>query len=359
MGIGRFVYTPILPFMADAVPLNESQAGFIASANYLGYLLGALAGALGKLPGTKRMWFISGLLLSAAVTALMALTHSVAIFAALRLVGGIASAFVLVFSASLVFDRLTLQGRQGLTPVLFAGVGFGIAASAVLVALLARSGADWRTMWQWSAALTLVATAFAAVLIPAAPDAGPSATGDSRKPDGRLTRLTLGYGLFGFGYVITATFINTIVRAEPDLQFLEDVIWLIVGLAGVPSVAFWAMVAKRTGPARGVALACLAEALGVGLSVASTHPAAMILAAILLGGTFMGITAIGLGHARALSRADPRRVVALMTAAFGVGQVAGPVFAGYAHRIGDSFLVPSLAAAAALVVAAVLIESSR
>jgi hypothetical protein len=48
-----------------------------------------------------------------------------------------------------------------------------------------------------------------------------------------------------------------------------------------------------------------------------------------------------------------------MTAAFALGQIIGPSFAGYAHRIDDSFLAPSLAAAAALVIAAGLVTVRR
>ena len=75
---------------------------------------------------------------------------------------------------------------------------------------------------------------------------------------------------------------------------------------------------------------------------------AVLVAAILLGGTFMAITALGLVHARSLSSGDPRRAIALMTAAFGLGQMIGPSFAGFAYGVGQSFLLPSLVAAGAL-----------
>src|SRR3954453_20504190 len=69
LGIGRFVYTPILPPMTEALGLGPSAAGMIASANFLGYLLGAVLAAWPRLPGSRRAWLVGCLLLSAVTTA--------------------------------------------------------------------------------------------------------------------------------------------------------------------------------------------------------------------------------------------------------------------------------------------------
>ena len=356
MGVGRFVYTPILPFMADELGLSAPAAGVIASANFLGYLLGALAAAAGALPGGRRTWFLTGLALSALTTGAMGLAGSMTAFVLLRLAGGAASAFVLVFASALVLDRLAAAGRPGLSAVHFAGVGVGIAVSAVLVAALGGLGLGWRAQWLASGALSVLALGAAAWLVPRGlPAEAPSDTHPKDSRDRRLAALIVAYGLFGFGYVITATFISTMVRAEPSLRVIEPVVWLAVGLAAVPSVALWVWIGRRWGNDRGFALACLVEAVGVAISVLVADPAVVLVAAALLGGTFMGITALGLIHARDLAAGDPRRLLALMTAAFGLGQMIGPTFAGVVHDLGGDFTAPSLAAAAALVVAAGLV----
>ena len=355
MGIGRFVYTPILPFMVQGLGLSQAEAGVIASANFLGYLLGALAAAKASLPGGRRRWFLISLGISALTTAAMALEASVPLFLVLRFASGVASAFVLVFASALVLDRLAAAGRPGLSALHFAGVGLGIAGSAVLVALLAAGGVGWRGLWLASGALALLALVAVLRLVPAEQEPPPPARGAAKtRPNPRLVALIVAYGLFGFGYVITATFISTLVRLTPELQWLEPYVWLTVGLAGIPSVAVWGWVARRIGNARAFALACLAEGIGVALSVLGSGALSVLLAAAMLGGTIMGITALGLVHARSLSKGDPRRSIALMTAAFGLGQMIGPSFAGFAYDIGQSFTLPTLVAAAALLLAFVL-----
>src|SRR5262249_10408472 len=143
VGIGRFVYTPILPLMVEDLGMTKSAAGVLASANYAGYLAGALVAAVPGLPGSRRRWLLVALVVGALTTAAMALTSSSAAFLLLRFTGGVASAFGLVFSSAVVLDGMSRGGRPGLSAVHFAGVGTGIAVSAVVV-MLSRG---WRTAW--------------------------------------------------------------------------------------------------------------------------------------------------------------------------------------------------------------------
>jgi predicted MFS family arabinose efflux permease len=353
MGIGRFVYTPILPDMIASLGLTKSQAGLIASANFLGYLVGAFAAAA-PLPGGRRRWFLGALAASALSTGAMALGDSVAPFLFLRFLGGVASAFVLILASSLVLDRLAMAGQPGLAAVHFAGVGSGIALSAVIVAALAAGGHHWQAQWLASGAVSLLALAAAAWLLPGDGAAAQATMAAARTAiDPRLIRLTVAYGLFGFGYVITATFIAAMVREAAALRDIEGIVWLVVGLAAMPSVALWAWVGRRLGNGAGFALACVVEAIGVAASVAET-PATVLLCAVLLGGTIMGITALGFAAGRELIGGDPRRLFAVMTGTFGIGQMIGPSFAGLAYEMSGSFTLPTLAAAAALLLAAAL-----
>ena len=356
LGIGRFVYTPILPPMIEALQLSKSEAGLIASVNFVGYLLGALLAAMPGLVGSRRLWLLGALAISAVTTAAMGLTQMLPAFLGLRLVGGIASAFVLILSSTIVLERLAEAGRSGLSALHFAGVGTGITVSAVLVAELQHLGESWQVLWLASGAVTFAALLAAAGLLPQG--ASPTVRSTRREERGAidrgLRRLMIAYGLFGFGYVITATFLVAIVRATPAIRPYEPVIWIVFGIAAVPSVTLWTRLAQPIGIPAAFAIACVVEAAGVLASVAWPTTLGVFLAAMLVGGTFMGLTALGLMGARARAIGDPRRALALMTGAFGIGQIIGPIFAGFASDRLGRFTASSIVAALGLLAAALL-----
>src|SRR6266404_3888534 len=124
MGIGRFAFTPLFPLMQDSAGITLAQASWIASANYLGYLVGAVASyvAAVKAPLAAR-W---GLVVVAASTLLTAFADTVARWVVLRLVAGAASAFVLIGASAWALALLARSQRLRWSGWVFAGVGVGI-----------------------------------------------------------------------------------------------------------------------------------------------------------------------------------------------------------------------------------------
>ncbi len=356
IGIGRFVYTPILPAMVAELGLSKLSAGLIASANFAGYLVGALLAATSGLWGSRRFWLLAGLGGSAATTAAMGFVQTMPAFIALRFLGGAASALVLVFTSALLLDFMTARGRPSFNAVLFAGVGVGIAGSAVLVSLLSAAGQGWSMLWLASGLVSVFGAFAAAQMIPAeAATATAERSGSAPVIGRRLLCLIIAYGLFGFGYIITATFLVALVRENPDIRRLEPVVWVIFGFAAAPSVGLWNWLAGRLSIPRAFALAALVEAVGVVASAVWPTYVGVFVASVCVGGTFMGLTALGLIRGRELAQGDPRQVLALMTSAFGLGQILGPSFAGFVFDHLSNLTIPSLAAAAALAVAAALV----
>jgi predicted MFS family arabinose efflux permease len=359
MGIGRFVYTPILPGMMEELHLSPADAGWIASANYLGYLIGALAAAGGWAHGRERLLMFASLAASAALAGLMGVNETIAAFVVIRFLAGLASAFVMVFMSSIVFSHLAAAGRGDLQALHFGGVGLGIAASSALLAGLVTEHAGWQAGWLWSGVISVAGLLLVALLAGAA---RPANGVDGREPalpkDGSLLKMIIAYGLFGFGYVVTATFLVAIVRQGGGGRVFEATVWMVTGLAGFPSTWLWQKLAGRIGLYGAYALACLIEVVGVTASVVVNGSAGPLLAGILLGGTFIAITALGLQVARQLAPRAPRRIFAVMTAAFGLGQIIGPIAAGLLAQASGNYVLASILAAAALLASGIIAWSA-
>ncbi|HTV70940.1 MAG TPA: YbfB/YjiJ family MFS transporter [Rhizobiaceae bacterium] len=360
MGFGRFVYTPILPAMMEQLDLSASDMGLIASSNYLGYLLGAIFAAGGWAAGRERALMLAALAANAVLLAAMALTENVIAFVLIRLLAGIASAFVMIFLTATIYARLASMRRDDLQGRHFSGVGLGIASSSIVTGMTIGMGSGWSVPWLWSAAVSLVVLMLVALMIPRQPGAVSAKRRESPLPKSLpLTLVIVAYGLFGLGYIVTATFFIAIVRATGTEGHLESYVWFATGLAGLLSVWFWAKVAARIGLVTAYVVGCLVEAAGVIISVAVGGSVALIVAGILFGGTFIAITALGLQIGRQLSPEAPRRVLAIMTASFGIGQIIGPVVAGFMADWTGDFILPSVGAGLILVASGALVLAAR
>lgn len=123
MGIGRFAFTPILPMMMERHLFSAAGAGYLASSNYLGYLIGAFVLTLVQVKSRSVLLF-AGLIVSTATIWGMGEFHSLEAWLLLRFLSGLASAVVFIIASSIVMDRLSaLQAG-----IFYGGVGTGVLA---------------------------------------------------------------------------------------------------------------------------------------------------------------------------------------------------------------------------------------
>ena len=355
MGFGRFAFTGLYPVMVGEGQLTVDGGSYAASANYAGYLAGALL--VGALPAVSSRRLC---VLTAATTVLALGVLGLALpewaIIAVRGAAGVSSAVAMVAASQwLIHDRQQAAGA----PALFAGVGVGITLSAEMIAaghwLALGSRGTWLLLAL--AALVLAAPSCAVVLqagpLETAVPAGAAPGGTSILPvplgPGQLIAI---YGLAGFGYIITATYLPLLVRGA--LGSVDPVhVWAVFGFGAVPSCFLWHACHVRWGTRRSLMANLLVQAVGVGLPAVASTPAAYLGSALLVGGTFMGTVTIAMPAARQAAGTVRFNMLAAMTAAYGAGQIAGPVIADALHARGHSFGASLVLAALTLLAAAV------
>ena len=229
MGIGRFAFTPLLPMMLHDGVVDLSGASWLATANYIGYWLGAMACALqpwawSRWPALKPIVHTTAMRLGLAATVLltagMAL-HWPVLWALWRFLAGVASAVVFVYTSGWCLARLSAVGAPKLAGVIYVGPGLGIAVSGLAATAMVAGGLTAAQGWIASAVLALVLTAWVwpqlrGTVAATAPTSATAGSGGSA-----MAVLALAYGMAGFGYIVTATFLPVIAR-----QTLPDSVWL-------------------------------------------------------------------------------------------------------------------------------------
>ncbi|MER6438941.1 YbfB/YjiJ family MFS transporter [Streptomyces sp. NPDC001185] len=327
MGVGRFVYTPILPLMHAQAGLSAGAGAHLATANYVGYLVGALAGTL--VPRLVRSSAVLRGCLVALVATLagMPLTHSSTVWLLLRSGAGVFSAMIFVIAASSLLSHLR-DHPSHLPGWAFGGVGAGIALSGLLVLVL-RSVGDWQAAWWASAALAAALTCAAwglrpepaARKVPAAGAAGARAGGP--RTHRWFSALFASYTLEGIGYIIAGTFLVAAIN-QTSPGWIGSGAWVVVGLAAIPSSAMWAGLGRRWSRPDLLLAALAVQAVGIALPALVGGVAAALISAVLFGSTFIGVSTLALATGTHLRFP---RAVALLTAGYSVGQILGPLAA--------------------------------
>jgi MFS family permease len=344
MGIGRFAFTPLLPIMMAEHSVDLNGASLLASANYVGYLVGAVACTFQPWLWRRLHWrsfpngpalIRAGLVATGVLTLAMAL-HVPAAWAPLRFAAGVASALVFLYTSSWCLEQLAHRGVPDMGALIYVGPGLGIVGSGLAASALVAWRAPAALGWFTFGLLALVLTALVWKILQArrAIEAPPLAPTPARPapaaaPAGamELALLTAAYGIAGMGYIVTATFLPVIARlALPGSRWL-DLFWPLFGLG----VIVGALVASRLrgpGDLRLRLAACYAmQAVGVAASLVSPTLAGFAIGSVLLGLPFTAITFFAMQEARRVRPLQAASVMGLLTAMWGLGQIIGPPLA--------------------------------
>ncbi|MDQ0071044.1 MFS family permease [Variovorax boronicumulans] len=359
MGLGRFAFTPMLPIMLGEGKLELAGGGVLASLNYLGYFLGAVSCAAIGIKASSMVR--GGLAATAALLIGMGLLHSFAGWGILRAAAGVMSAWVFVFASGWGLRRLAETNSPTLAGVIYTGPGIGIAMTGLLGGALGRWGSEVGWIGLGLLAVVLIAIIWrvfddgeaAQGSGTKAPVAASSATASGADRSDAIWLVAL-YGLAGFGYIITATFLPVIARQALPESSWPDFFWPLFGAAIIPGALIGARAPTHWDNRLLLAAAYALQALGVVLSVAWPTIGGFALGSLLLGMPFTAITLFAMREARRLRGNSAAGLIGYATASYGVGQIIGPLFAAPLAQRTGSFEQPLLVAAAALALGAVL-----
>ena len=354
MGIGRFAFTPILPLMIQEGTVHLAQTAWLSSSNYIGYLVGALS----LLKSNRHPLFVVLGLTLVTLTTWLASLSSFGWLLVLRFLAGVASAWVLVSISAFAINWL--KSRQVISSgLIYTGVGIGITLTGLICSYFIFQSATVNAaaqsslsplssrLWQYLGVIALLATLLVTFLLAkinskspstAAAKANPSKathtnpTSSSILPPAKLklANVLTAYGLFGFGYILPATFLPQIAK-----QWLSGqsylLIWPFFGLAAALSVVLSQGLQRRY---NNVSLLGVWRVSQIIMAVGTLLPAlwqslaGLMLSALMVGGTFMVVTMAGLQVAASQVTHYPKyNLSALMTASFAFGQLIGPLAA--------------------------------
>ena len=287
MGFGRFGFTGLYPLMVGERIITVQGGAFAASANYSGYLLGAILVIRTNPKDAYRLclWSAIGISLS---LMLMAFCRSDWLIITLRGISGVFSAVSMV-GASIWL----LQYKKYIhaSPLLYSGIGFGIMLSAELLVFGRYLNLHSAGLWFLLGVISLIigiitsynilqnSTNYLKIL---------SSKELYISQDFGIWQLVLIYGLTGFGYIITATYLPLLI--DDVLTMTNRIhIWAVFGFGAMLLCFIWHFVHASFGSRLSLFLNLMIQAVGVVMPVLSPTPLGYLCSAILVGGTFMGL----------------------------------------------------------------------
>lgn len=363
-GFARFAYALLLPAMRSDLGWSYTEAGWLNTANALGYVLGSVSGYALLRSHRPSELFKHGLLLTVGSLALTGASATLGWLTLTRIVAGVGAAWMFACGGALVAARYQAypELRGSATGLFFAGAGVGISASGLLIYPVLELGGNeaWPIAW-------LVLGLASALLafwpwIEAGHIWGLANRSDNEKLDLRgLTPAMIAYFLFATGYIVYMTFIFAWIRVKQMSPEFGTLVWIVLGLGVMASGYVWRRALDTWNPMRTLAASCMATFVGSLIPLCTSNAVGIVLSAGLFGvAVFIAPSAITVLSRRIMQPGQWAKTITLFTVLFSIGQSIGPVLAGWVadhYSLNSCLILGVVVLATAAIVA--LLPSAR
>ena len=361
IGIGRFSYTPILPLMQqNNTSFSNSLAGFLASSNYAGYLVGSILVVIIPMKHCKITVLKLSLIASILTTAFMGIFNLYSLWFAFRFISGVVSAFLFILSSGIVLEELTKQNKVKLSGIFYSGPGIGIFLTGILIPIF-NTLFNWEVIWILLSIISIPLAIISWIYLKETPKTEDNLNTikiSVKVPPAKwLPWIFIAYGLEGLGYIVTGTFIIDIAEKIPSFNGHATIIWAIVGLFAIPSCLIWSSLGKKYGLVKSLIFAMILQAMGIAFPVFFKTELGIVVSAILFGATFIGITALGTTLVSYMKPNDNSKIIGAFTAIYGVGQMVGPSLAGMLSSSTNNYYLSLLLASIVVFIGGCLLFS--
>ena len=328
VGVARFVFTSLLPPMLENY-LTISFAGVLASINYVGYLAGSIFAVFIKDINTKVKFFRFGMFLCFITTLMLGVTTSDTIWIISRILAGFGAAMALVVGSAIVMNKLNIQNKTKAMGIHFSGIGFSILVSDLIVRVVFYFNGTWQLSWIVLAIFAFVMSFYSMYILSYDNEVKQNSVKhhiDKKLFSPFVIILIMAYFCEGVGMVVQGTFLPDIINSLEGLEGFGSFTWTLVGLAGIPSCIIWMMLAHKYGSVNIIILAMFLQVIGIMISALTNNIYLNLFSGILYGGTFIGLVALFMNLGGKLAGNNPVMLMGALTTAYGIGQVAAPLY---------------------------------
>ena len=359
-GFARFAYGLILPAMKSEMGWNYAQAGWLNTANALGYIIGAILTMILIRNVSPARLFAFGLITTTLALLATGLNANMSWQTLWRILAGVFGAMSFSTAGALtamLFPNEPKKNALAIAILFGSGGGLGIVlAGASLPLMLEKLGPSaWSTAWILLGIISLLFLPLGLWAASQVRSPVQSKTSAIPLPLSQMIPELAGYAGFGLGYIVYLTFLSAWMTDHAASASFITLIWVILGLSICFSPIIWGPILTRYSSGLPLALILTCIAIGSALPVLINNTITLLISALVFGlSVFMAPGAVTSFTRQNLPPQSWARAMSLFTVVFAIAQTMGPYGAGL---VGDIFndIGVSLLVAAGLLLAGALI----